>query len=612
MPSESSDPSSSADLLLFVYRICGYTWAGTEEKPRNSRDGITARGANLRGTRTASSWAMLRETLNRLFFRLNTLHSAHIWPLYSCSSQGARSPVLRRARRTLFDLPRDSLPGAQVFYGSVSRRRMMRAPRLLSSALVLHFILYVCPVPVPEGKESARQKSTTGWLPRPNSLKKRVWLDHAQETLKENTRITPTNASEFWSRPRCGVPDYPAQKRGVATGRQRHKRFVLFGGRWDKTDLTYKIVRFPWQLSKDKVRSILREANKVWSDVTPLTFTEVSHGRADIIIDFTRYWHGDSLPFDGPGGILAHAFFPRTHREGDIHFDYDETWTVGNSIGTNLLQVAAHEFGHVLGLQHSQVPGAVMSPYYSFAFPLALTEDDKRGIQSLYGQRLIPQPRPTEPRPARPHPTHPHVIETNEILPNVEPDACHSVFDAVSMIRGELFFFRSGYVWRLRDGHLQTGYPALASRHWPGIPDYVDAAFEDETGNIWFFQGGSYWVFDAWRQISGPDPVQRLGLPVTHIQAALLRSDDHTHRVYLFKSGSYWRLSTQDNRVETPHPQNMYDWRGVPTKVDGAFQDHQGYFNFLSGRQYWKVDLTTRAVVPGYPREIGTDFFGCP
>lgn len=70
-----------------------------------------------------------------------------------------------------------------------------------------------------------------------------------------------------------------------------------------------------------------------------------------------------------------------------------------------------------------------------------------------------------------------------------QPDACQTDFDAVSMIRGELFFFKAGYVWRIRDGHLESGYPALASRHWRGIPDYIDAAFEDKSGNIWFFQG---------------------------------------------------------------------------------------------------------------------------
>lgn len=53
--------------------------------------------------------------------------------------------------------------------------------------------------------------------------------------------------------------------------------------------------------------------------------------------------------------------------------------------GTDLLQVAAHEFGHVLGLQHSLEPGAIMSPFYSDSYPLRLSEDDTRGIQHLYG-----------------------------------------------------------------------------------------------------------------------------------------------------------------------------------------------------------------------------------
>ena len=49
-----------------------------------------------------------------------------------------------------------------------------------------------------------------------------------------------------------------------------------------------RIVRFPWQMGEEKVRRVFREALKIWSDVTPLTFTEIHSGKADIRIDFTR------------------------------------------------------------------------------------------------------------------------------------------------------------------------------------------------------------------------------------------------------------------------------------------------------------------------------------
>lgn len=59
--------------------------------------------------------------------------------------------------------------------------------------------------------------------------------------------------------------------------------------------------------------------------------------QADITLRFERRLHGDAAPFDGPGDVLAHTFYPLTTVNGRqksyIHFDSAEKWTAHSEAG---------------------------------------------------------------------------------------------------------------------------------------------------------------------------------------------------------------------------------------------------------------------------------------
>uniref|UniRef100_K7FWH5 Peptidase M10 metallopeptidase domain-containing protein n=1 Tax=Pelodiscus sinensis TaxID=13735 RepID=K7FWH5_PELSI len=195
-------------------------------------------------------------------------------------------------------------------------------------------------------------------------------------------------------------------------------------------------------------------------------------------------------PCDGPGGMVAHAFFPGDpQRAGHVHFDSDEDWTFRSpdDYGTDLFAVAVHEFGHSLGLSHSPAKRSIMRPYYEG--PVCVPCTECVSAQQVWGRAELTARSGGALGPG---------LDSPELRPLLSekgvPDRCSTSIDAVAHIRGETFFFTGQYFWRLSHGrHLTSLRPALSAAFWRGLPrslGQVDAAYERHTDHrILFFSG---------------------------------------------------------------------------------------------------------------------------
>ncbi|KAK4857419.1 hypothetical protein QYF36_000389 [Acer negundo] len=197
------------------------------------------------------------------------------------------------------------------------------------------------------------------------------------------------------AKPRCGVADIvnginwmksrEKSHHNHGSGRPFHtvSHYTFFPGspRWPagQTFLTYAFL--PGTRS-DALEPVAR-AFQTWQANTHFRFTRVQDFRnANINIGFASGDHGDGYPFDGPGRTLAHAFSPT---DGRFHYDAAEPWAVGAVRGSfDLETVALHEIGHLLGLGHSQVQGAIMWPNIPAGTTKGLHRDDIEGIRALY------------------------------------------------------------------------------------------------------------------------------------------------------------------------------------------------------------------------------------
>lgn len=164
------------------------------------------------------------------------------------------------------------------------------------------------------------------------------------------------------------------------------KAYVTLGYKWPSNSVTYDkhLLSTAWA-------SAVWAGAYQWNAVTtsPFAWTAGDSGSNDVYLAY----------IDGAYGTYA-VTYPyytgSTYTSFVINFDTGETWYTGGGIPSSsqldAIGVAAHEFGHGLGLNHSQWTNCVTNPKptmcatygYGRSDWRSLESDDRNGLTYLY------------------------------------------------------------------------------------------------------------------------------------------------------------------------------------------------------------------------------------
>uniref|UniRef100_A0A158Q8F8 ZnMc domain-containing protein n=1 Tax=Elaeophora elaphi TaxID=1147741 RepID=A0A158Q8F8_9BILA len=370
------------------------------------------------------------------------------------------------------------------------------------------------------------------------------------------------------------------------------------------------------------VRFEINEAINAWQNILPMQFREVrpDYG-ADVKIRFAIGDHGDPYRFDGSGKILAHAFPPGEGIGGDIHLDDDEHWTIeltGDPYRqqVSLRSIAMHEFGHSIGLSHSNQEDSIMYAFYQYDLPAKLSYDDLLAVQALYGggnyhpRKPIDVPRPhltttTQspllPRtPEQPTDQFPTIHPDTPDLPIPEPDPCKSKYDAIASIRHEIFVFKDRWFWRIRQDGILRQSPHHINTLWREAAWPVDAAVESDH-QIYLFAGKDVYIFNGQRLVS-KKTLTDLGLPARVERIRLVYTWNYwtEQPMYIWTEDEFWRVDKKSQKVEIGYPRKIATtWHGIPEQASAAvtYNNDLYFFNGNAAYKFHTINMTAASPI---------------
>uniref|UniRef100_A0A671W7G9 72 kDa type IV collagenase n=1 Tax=Sparus aurata TaxID=8175 RepID=A0A671W7G9_SPAAU len=259
-------------------------------------------------------------------------------------------------------------------------------------------------------------------------------------------------------------------------------------------------------------------------------------------------------------------------------YDDDRKWGFCPDQGYSLFLVAAHEFGHALGLEHSQDPGALMAPIYTYTKDFRLSQDDIKGIQELYG-------------------------------PNPQLHTPHQTLRSLT----QLTVFCARFLFRSVNFRSKPNGPMLVATYWPDLPSKIDAAYENPVDEkTVFFAGNEMWVYKADELEKGyPKRLSSLELPTDLQKIDAVFNFRKNRKTYLFSDDKFWRYDEDSKRMDPGFPKLIADsWNGIPDGIDAAFSlNNIDYSYFFKGDHYFKLEDSSLKIVK--LGEITKDWLGC-